>query len=484
MNWRFLISCAVAGTALSLGGCAAVSTPSNASKPWTPPSGAEKQDRVWPEVRSNSVEAAKPMTLAELADLALKNNPASRMAWLDARAAAEQVVNARGYFMPTVTATMGANRQYMTAEPKQVGQMPMGSDYLKYGPGLQVNYLVLNFGGGYQAAVEQALQTVYAADFAFNRTLQTILLNVESAYYGLISANAAVDAAESGVKDAQTALEAAQERNNSGMGTQLEVLQAQTGYDQARYQLASANGQFMIARGMLSQALNLPADTLVRIIAPVEDVPAALKEQDLRQLIDDALNRRPDVAALRAQADAKQAAVKVANAENWPNLYLNGGLSRDIYDNLGSNPLQDSDWAASAGVNLQWTIFNGLQTRSAKRIAEAQAESALENLKQAELAASADVWARFYAYKTALEKFTASQAYLKSSSAAYDLALDSYKAGLKSILDLLNAETQLAQARSQQIATRQEVFTALANLAYSTGLLEKTGQKIEINRSK
>ena len=93
----------------------------------------------------------------------------------------------------------------------------------------------------------------------------------------------------------------------------------------------------------------------------------------------------------------------------------------------------------------------------------------------AELAASADVWTSYHTYETALQKYKFSSAFLKSSSAAYELALDSYKAGLKSILDLLTAESQLAQARSLQIAARQDAFTALANLAFSTGLLEKGG---------
>ena len=98
-----------------------------------------------------------------------------------------------------------------------------------------------------------------------------------------------------------------------------------------------------------------------------------------------------------------------------------------------------------------------------------------DQLKQAELAASADVWARYHNYETALQKYKFSTAYLNSASTSYDLALDSYKAGLKSILDLLNAESQLAQARSQQVASRQETFTALATLAYAAGLLEKGG---------
>ena len=94
-------------------------------------------------------------------------------------------------------------------------------------------------------------------------------------------------------------------------------------------------------------------------------------------------------------------------------------------------------------------------------------------MRQAELAASADVWIRYQGYETALKKYAFSAAYLKSASASHEMALDSYKAGLKSILDLLNAEAQLAQARQQNVAARQDAFTALVQFTHSTGLLER-----------
>ena len=51
------------------------------------------------------------------------------------------------------------------------------------------------------------------------------------------------------------------------------------------------------------------------------------------------------------------------------------------------------------------------------------------------------------------------------------MATQAYAAGLKTILDLLTADAQLATARSQQVAARQDVFTSLANLIYATGRL-------------
>jgi outer membrane protein TolC len=455
---------------LSVTGCVSAPTPATSSVPWVPPAKERKEDKVWQDVRAGKTDLSGQPTLAELTDIALKNNPASSKAWNDARMAAEQVTYAQGYFLPEIKAVASGMKQRTKAAPAT-----FDVDYMKYGPGLQVNYLIINFGGGRRAAVEQALQTVYAADYVFNRTLQDIILAVETAYYGVISAKAGVEAAEANVKDAEKTLEVARERLKQGVGTELETLQAKAGYDQSLYNKANAEGLCKIARGALARAIGVPADTEIQPAPPAGEVPELPGALDMRKLVDESIQRRPDIAALRATMSAKEAAVRVARAAYWPSLFLNGSLDQSYFDTEIEKQFQDDDWSYNGVLSLQWTLYDGLQNVSEKRIAVADAASARAQLRQAELAASADVWTRYHNYETAVQKYKFSVTYLESASAAYNLAMDSYKAQLIDILDLLNAETQLAQARMQNVATRQDVFAALANLAYSMGLLEKGG---------
>ena len=167
----------------------------------------------------------------------------------------------------------------------------------------------------------------------------------------------------------------------------------------------------------------------------------------------------------------------MARASRWPSLYGTASASRDYYElyGLSNRASQSDDWAYAGGLSLKWNLFDGFQTLSTVRTAEAQSEALRAQLKQAELGASAEIWARFQNYETALQKHQFSSQAMKSSFSAWEMALESYKAGVKTILDLLIAENQLSQTRSQQIAARQEVFTALANLAHATGIIEKGG---------
>ena len=70
---------------------------------------------------------------------------------------------------------------------------------------------------------------------------------------------------------------------------------------------------------------------------------------------------------------------------------------------------------------------------------------------------------------------TALAASLASAEKAQRTVLAAYQSGLRSILDVLTAEALLATARSQQVAARQETFTALINLAHASGLLQTGG---------
>ena len=455
-----------AGLTVLLAGCVSAPAPKRSDEAWNPPSDALRADDVWKDIRTRQPDLSRPLTLAEITDIALQNNPATRKAWSEARAASAQVSQAEGYFMPTVTGIAQVNRGGMGSDAAM-----LHSDYLSYGPGVQVNYLIFNFGGGRQAAVEQALQTVYAANFSFNSALQGAVLNAQLAYHGVIGAQAAVEASTSGVTDAETVLDAARTRLNAGLGVELDVLQAQAGLDQARYTLADAQGRLASARGLLAQAMALPADTPIQIAAPNGELPVELPETDMRRLTDEALAHRPDIAALRASRAARDANVKVTGSPSWPSLYFNGSAFRNNFDTYAGTT-GDYQEPYAATLSLQWTLFDGYQTASARKAALALAEAAREALHQAELAASADVWNRYQQYRTAVDRHRFAAASLDSATASHRLAMDSYTAGLIGIMDVLTADTQLAQARSLVVAARQDIFAALAQLAYATGRLE------------
>jgi outer membrane protein TolC len=73
--------------------------------------------------------------------------------------------------------------------------------------------------------------------------------------------------------------------------------------------------------------------------------------------------------------------------------------------------------------------------------------------------------------KTALRQRQAATALLEAANQSYAAALESYKYGVRSFLDVTAAQRTLAQARSTDVLARTQVLTTLADLAFGTGSL-------------
>ena len=73
--------------------------------------------------------------------------------------------------------------------------------------------------------------------------------------------------------------------------------------------------------------------------------------------------------------------------------------------------------------------------------------------------------------KTAASNLTDSDEYLKAAELEFNIALTSYKVGTMTILDVLQAQSSLADARSKKASAQKDWFLSLADIAYATGSL-------------
>ncbi len=440
---------------------------------WKPPqwyTEAKKPETVLTGAKDKNPSVEKPMRLVELVGLSLENNPTTKQAWHQALVARAQVGEARSAWYPTVTVEQDFDTQH-TVSNRPLQSLNQGD----IGANLKMAYLLFDFGGR-NAKVEQAFQTLLAANFQFNQIFQNLLLNVATAYFNFFSTTALVEAAHMDVKDAKAALDATNERFSAGIQAKVDVLQATASYQKMLYQLESAKGNLKTAEGDLAKALGFPAGTPLNIMLPDKDVEFKVGTREVGQLIEEGLEKRPDIAAERASLAAKIAAIKVAKSNLWPTLNAQGSGSNDWYKYFGRHGLNydtQHAYGYAAGVSVNWPVFEGFDTISKIKAAQADADAEFENLRDKELTATTDVWDAYYNFVTAIQKLEASRAYLDASQGSYDLSMEGYKSGLKSILDVLNAESDLSDARSQVIKSRKELYTSFAQVAYATGTINE-----------
>lgn len=398
--------------------------------------------------------------LIDVVNRALCANPRTRETWFAARAQAARLGASESAYLPTLNATVGATRSRTFSSGGF--QIPTQN---RVTPGLSLDYLLFDFGAR-SAAVENARESLYAADWSHNATIQTVLLDAVQAYYRLFAAQAAERAARASERSSQEALEAARVRHRVGAATLADTLQAQTAYAQARLARRQAQGKARIAQGTLADTLGLPADAVFVLSAPAPVPPAAPDRRKVRALIEEAEARRPDLAAAEARVRAARAAVRQARAAGLPSLSLVGDAGY-VY----SDVLNDTrDWSVGVAVNIP--LFTGFSTTYEVRAARADLENQRAQLDQLRNQVALDVWSAYQNLETARDSVTSSRTLLASARESARVALGRYRAGAGTIVDLLSALASLADARQQVVQARYDWYSGRAALTQALGHLD------------
>lgn len=443
----------------------APSAPPMRDEPWRAPPGV-----VPPEpVRSATLAAASDsarltgaLVLGQVVDIALRNNPQTQLAWAQARAGAATYGAATAAYFPTVDATANVVRSQTTS---QLG----ASERSTITPTANLSYLLFDFGGR-SGTVAAARAAAVALDLTHNATLQNVALQAQVAYFTYQAQSGLLAATRMTLAEADTNLASAQQRNRAGVATIADVLQAEVLVAQAQLDLETAQGNAQTSRGNLAVAMGLPANARFEL-APVNDsLSVSLTSAGVDTLIDRALALRPDLAALRVQIQQAQAQVRVARSAELPSVTF-GANAGKTFSNI--NAFQGLNYGISLGIQIP--IFN-LARPYNLTAAEAQVEAASARAGLLRVQVGQQVYAAYYALQTASQRARTSDVLLASATRSEVTARARYRAGVGTIVDLITAQTALANARAQQAQARWVWATALAQLSHDVGVLGPRGQ--------
>jgi outer membrane protein len=428
--------------------------PSSGEK-WTPPGNfVPETPLAAKEGGPAAAEKAETFALPELIDAALSQNPQTRLVWAQAQAAAANWGRSRSSYYPQIDAGGGAAVGHLS--PLQSSN---GKSYAQIGATL--NYLLYDFGGR-SGKAEAARQALIAANWNQNQVISDVLRNVPQAYYVVVASKAQVTASEQALREARESLAATKLRKDSGVATIADVLQAESGEAQARLNLASAKGSVDIARGNLATAIGWPANKRFDIAQDAKSLPLASIGRDVDSLVAEAKRHRADLNAAEATVHQKEAELKAAKAAPFPKLSGGGVVQREI--------THGPDFTSAYGtVSLQVPIFHGFDMLNQARAAKAQLDAAKAAFQIQEENVISDVWTSHTDVQTAREQVVASQALVASADESFKASLARYKAGVAQIVELLNAQSTLASARSQLIGARMNLATSYAALLHAVG---------------
>jgi len=261
----------------------------------------------------------------------------------------------------------------------------------------------------------------------------------------------------------QRALLMTQNQYDAGVAARGDVVQAQA-------QLKSAQAQALdigIGRAQLEHAIAVlvgkaPADFSIPVQAftlSPPTIPAGVPSQ--------LLERRPDVAVSERQAAAANAAIGIAEAAWFPNLTLsaNGGYQNSSFAQWLTAPSRF--W--SLGPQLAATLFDGGARRAQTAQARAGYDAAVANYRQVALAALQNVEDNLAALRILEQEARVQGDAVKAAEESLRIALDRYRAGTVSYLDVTSAQSSAYAAQRSALALRG------ARLADTVALIKALG---------
>jgi len=430
-----------------------------------------------------NIDPSHPFRLEELIDLAERNNPQTRMAWESARQAADRLGIDRSAYYPHLAAlALFGDQRFINPFPAPLAprgyvlvEVPVAQG------GLGLEYDVFDFGKrGARLESSKALRLAAAA--AFQRVNQEVAFHVVTSYYNLITAQERLKAAQQILKTAETTQAAAEAQLASGRATLPDVLNARAAAAQAAYDLESSIGDEVEARVLLRQAIGVEPSEEITVMAP-EAAPLPAEVSSSAAKLDElAKQNRPDLKDLSERLHSANAELGVARSAYRPSLQLEASAAQSViwptvnYGSLGN--ANQTIW--SVGLKFQWSVFDGGQRRNEVRLASSRRSEAQETLREKQDQVSAEVWTAYVQFFTAVRQQQAAETLLNSASTSYDASLDAYRYGVKNLVDLVAAETQLAQARLAKVQSYSNLHVSAINLDYKTGnLLRQSAPLVE-----
>ena len=412
------------------------------------PAGTEVSAQWWRDFGDEQLDQAVAQ--------ALQTSPTLKLA--QARLARAQAVTevADAATLPQLNGQVDTTRQRYTANGAV--PPPLAGSVRNSGTAQLTASWELDFFGKNRAALDAALGSANAAQADAQAARVLLASQVARTYFQMLRLNEQALVARRTLAQREETLKLVQDRVSAGLDTRLELRQSEGGLPEARLQLETVQEQLSLARNALaaltgqapyavgrasitpsnsSLAQTLPRLSAIKSVATATSIPA------------DLLGRRADIAAARWRVEAASQDMASAKAQFYPNINL---VAFAGFSSIGLNRLVDAgsqQWGV--GPALRLPIFDAGRLRASLRGKTADLDAAVESYNSTIVDAVRDVADQVSSMQAIARQQTEQAAAQGAVEAAYDIAVQRYKAGLGNYLNVLNAETSVLSQRRQAV---------------------------------
>jgi outer membrane protein len=401
--------------------------------------------------------------LREALAAAYNTNPTLEGARDTQRAADEEVPIQRAQGLPSLNVT-ATHIEFIQPSPNS---FTAPERTLSIAPQLLVP---IYSGGAVRNGINAAKQRIEAGQADLRNSESNLFANVVAAYMDVLRTEALVALATNNVAVLRTNLEATSDRFQIGDLTITDVAQSRSRLAVAEGDLETAESNLIAARETYVRLVgNAPGD--LEAPPPLPGLPGTVGEAIVAALEDN-----PNLIAAKERAEAAGFDTKVAGAGRLPTvgLFVNGEYV-DYFGTLGgpiAAEFAQSERTANAGVRITIPIFQGGLPAARQRQAGARESAALEDVIATERQVIADTRATYANWQAANAVIKSSQAAVEAAELSLEGVRAEQSIGNRQILDVLNAEQELVNARAQLVTARRNAYVAGFNLLALMGRAE------------
>lgn len=412
--------------------------------------------------------ASWSQTLEDSLALTYTSNPTLQAERARVRAVAEGVAQARAGYLPAVSASAGISRSRTESSG---GFFNQANTVTPKNYSINASQAIWR-GGRITGAIDQAEASYLAAAENLRAVEQSVLLDAATAFLNIQRDTAIAEIRRNNVEVLGAQLRAAEDRFEVGEITRTDVAQAEARQSAARAQFAAALAQLASSRAAYTRIVGQAPGTLADA-PPLPTLPDTLQEA-----VDIAADYSPVLRGAAFSEEAARAGIQVARGALLPDVSMTGsaGTRRD------SSFSGDQSDSYSIGAQVSIPIFTGGLNRSRLRAANHTADQARLLVASARRQVEENT-------TNAFNNHIAAQSVIESSSQAVranEIALDGVQqeafVGLRTTLDVLNAEQELLDSRLTLVTAERDAYVAGLVLLQSMGLLtaETLGLGVEI----
>ena len=422
-----------------------------------------------------ALAAALPASGADLLSVyrdALVSDPVYQAARAQYAATSERLPQARSGYLPFINANAGITRYYIDRE----GAPSFDYTYKTYGITLsQPIFRMQNW-----IAITQAQKVVFQAEAALAQSQQELAIRAAQAYFDVLLARDNVATSESQKAAIDQQLAQAKRNFEVGTATIVDTLEAQARFDQSVAKEIADKSDLEVKTRILTVILGKMPDGLVPLREPLPLSPPA--PNDIEAWVKAASDSSFTVAIAKANLEIAKQEVDRQRAGHLPTLDLNGTATRVDDPTSAAPPISPIANLGSVGIQLSVPIFAGGLTQSRVREAVALRDRAEQELENTQRTVAQTVRAGFLVVTSGIAQVRALEQALVSTQSQLDSTILGRDVGVRTSVDVLNAQQQVFQTRRDLQQARYNFLLNSLRLKAATGQLTEADVE-EVNRA-